>query len=136
MSSKRIWLAILLILFVSSLFGTYWIYAQKTNSRIADIYLHGQVVKSIDLAKVKNPYFFRIDTGNGQWNEILVKPGEIEITKANCPDQVCVHHKPIGTGIEPIVCLPHQLVIRIRDDDTVISPHQHDHSDHIDGVAK
>ena len=44
---------------------------------------------------------------------ILVEPGRIRVSQANCPDQVCVEMGAISDGTVPIVCLPHKLVIEI-----------------------
>ncbi len=132
MKTNRIWLTVIaLILLVASL-TAFWVNQQESNSRIADIYQHGKIIKSIDLAKVDKPYRFRLKDGHGGWNEILVRPGEIEIAEANCPDQLCVHQGSISTGVEPIVCLPHELVIRIRGEDgepidSLKHIHQHEH---------
>ena len=46
-------------------------------------------------------------------NTVQVEPGRIRVSAADCPDQVCVHQGWISTGVVPIVCLPHQIVIEI-----------------------
>ncbi len=141
--TKKIWIGVILTILVCSLVGMFWVHTQKADTEIADIYLQGKVIKSIDLSKVTEPYTFTIDTPGGGWNKILVEPGKISIPEANCPDQICVHHGGITNGIEPIVCLPHQLVIRIRGKEGDIRhkhdhDHEHDHDAHddIDGVVK
>ena len=47
-------------------------------------------------------------------NELEIKDGEARITDANCPDKICVKHRPIRYQGETIVCLPHKLVISIE----------------------
>lgn len=47
-------------------------------------------------------------------NELEIKDGEARITDANCPDKICVKHRPIKYQGESIVCLPHKLVISIE----------------------
>ena len=34
--------------------------------------------------------------------------------EANCPDEICVHHKPISKNGETIVCLPNKVVVVIK----------------------
>lgn len=49
-------------------------------------------------------------------NTVHIENGTVEITCADCPDQYCVKHTPISNAAEPIVCLPHKLVVEIRYD--------------------
>ena len=46
-------------------------------------------------------------------NTVLVEPGRIRISEADCPDQVCVNQGFISDGTVPIVCLPHRLLVEI-----------------------
>lgn len=48
-------------------------------------------------------------------NRIAVKEGHVEMVDANCPDQICVHHKAISRTGESIICLPNQVVLSIED---------------------
>ena len=41
--------------------------------------------------------------------------GEANMTDADCPDQICVNHRPITKKNETIVCLPHKLVVKVLD---------------------
>lgn len=56
------------------------------------------------------------DTSGGT-NTITVKDNMIMITEANCPDLVCVHTGAISHTGEVIACLPHGLIITIRESD-------------------
>ena len=54
------------------------------------------------------------DTVSGGHNIVVIANGQVEVTEANCPDQICVRHAPIhDTGGTPIVCLPNRLVVEI-----------------------
>ena len=61
-----------------------------------------------------SPYELTVTDRDGGENVISVEPGRIRISDANCPDHVCVDTGWISDGVIPIVCLPHQLVIRIE----------------------
>ena len=53
------------------------------------------------------------------YNLISVTDGTVVMEAADCKDQICVHHKPITSRGESIICLPHRLVIEVvGDDDT------------------
>lgn len=46
-------------------------------------------------------------------NRVVIQGGQVKVERANCANQVCVHHAPISKRGEQIVCLPHGLVIQI-----------------------
>lgn len=53
-----------------------------------------------------------IRTGE-ETNTLLIREGKASVTDATCPDKICVHHRPISRVGETIVCLPHQVVVKI-----------------------
>lgn len=83
----------------------------------AVIYVDGREYRRVDLSKVKEPYVIEIETVYGR-NTVLVEPGAISVSSADCPDKICVHQGRLtGAGI-PIVCMPHRLVIDIEGGET------------------
>ena len=66
---------------------------------------------------------FTIQTIAG-YNEVQVKNGTIRVAAADCPDGLCIHQGAKSKAGETIVCLPHELVIRILGDG------------HVDAVAE
>ena len=44
-------------------------------------------------------------------NTVTVAGGEVFVSQADCPDQVCVLHGPLRRTGGPIVCLPNRLSI-------------------------
>ena len=90
-----------------------------SGSRLtADIYQYGTVIQSIPLNEVQAPYTVTVTTKDGNSNVIEVRQGAIRILSADCPDQICVHQGFISSPTLPITCLPHRLVIQIREEDT------------------
>lgn len=73
----------------------------------------GKIVKTIDLSAVKEPYTLELKASDGGSNTVLVSPGQIAVSEADCPDLICVDHGSISRSGDPIVCLPHKLVIEI-----------------------
>lgn len=80
----------------------------------ADIYQSGELLTSIDLSAVSQPYVFTVTGENGCTNEIEVRPDQIGIISADCPDKLCVHQGFISDSRLPITCLPNRLVIQLR----------------------
>lgn len=55
-----------------------------------------------------------IKTEHGE-NMVQISNGKITVTSANCPDHYCVDHVAIDSVGETIVCLPHRVVIEIKE---------------------
>lgn len=47
------------------------------------------------------------------YNLLAVSESGVSMEAADCPDQICVHHIPIRSGGESIICLPHKLAVEI-----------------------
>lgn len=79
----------------------------------ACIYSDGKLIKTVDLHSAEEQSF-TVNSADGGYNVITVKDGSISVKDADCPDKICVMTAPISDGIQPIVCMPHKLVIRIE----------------------
>ena len=84
----------------------------STGSPIARISRDGVLLEEIDLNQVEESYTLTFEDERGT-NTVLVEPGRIRISEADCPDQVCVNQGFISDGTVPIVCLPHRLLVEI-----------------------
>lgn len=84
------------------------------GSYIAEIYQDGQLIESIPLNQVREPYSFEVEHHDTGTNRVEVRPGSIGVVWADCPDQLCVHQGFAETPVIPITCLPNRLVIRLR----------------------
>lgn len=69
----------------------------------------GDVVETFSLSE-DTEYIIATDDG---MNTVVIKEGVVSVSKADCPDKVCVNHTPIDSEGETIICLPHKLVIEI-----------------------
>lgn len=83
--------------------------AKKTD--VAEIYQNGQLLYTISLSKVREPYDIQLER-DGKSNTIHVIRGDLCITHASCPDGVCVNHGYLSSKAGPIVCLPNRVVIK------------------------
>ncbi len=81
----------------------------------AVITVDGEVYESVDHTAVTLPYEFTVVSDYG-YNTIRVSHGAIEVSEADCSEQVCVDQGTITDGMIPIVCLPHHMVIQIQED--------------------
>lgn len=109
---------LLTIIGILCLLSILFILYSKTQTDVgytAYIYQDGKLCLAIDLSEIKESKTLSFETGDGGYNTVLVTPGEIAVTDANCPDKVCVHMGAIRTKSIPIVCLPHKLVIELKE---------------------
>ena len=51
------------------------------------------------------------------FNILIIRDGKAHIESADCPDGICVDHKPIFRDGESIVCLPNRVVVTITTND-------------------
>ena len=79
----------------------------------ACIYSDGKLIKTVDLHSAEEQSF-TVNSADGGYNVITENDGSISDKDADCPYRLCVMTAPISDGIQPIVCLPHKLVIRIE----------------------
>ena len=51
-------------------------------------------------------------------NVCEIRDGEVHMTEAGCPDQLCIHQGSIHIQGETIVCLPNRVTVEITGNDT------------------
>ena len=79
------------------------------SGKSAVVTVNGEKVMTLSLSEntIK-----KINTDLGE-NIIEINSGVVNISQADCPDKICVHHRAIKSTGETIVCLPHKLVVEI-----------------------
>ncbi len=109
---KYDWLIILLVLVLA---GGFFIGNRLLNSRFdekqVEIIVFGEKVYSEKLTNSLHEEFV-IDNEHG-YNRVRMEGGLVWMEEADCRDQVCVMSKSISNPGESIVCLPHQVIVRI-----------------------
>lgn len=88
--------------------------SSQEGRNLATVTAGGQAILEVDLNRVESSYELEIGEEHGQYNLILIENGRISVSKANCPDQICVLQGPSGEEGRPILCLPHQVVITLE----------------------
>ena len=76
----------------------------------AVIYVEGKEEIRLNLNEEQ---IFTVTTKNGK-NVIKVENGQVFVSEADCPDGICVNHRPIYLVKESITCLPHKMIIEIE----------------------
>ena len=87
----------------------------RKDGTVVQVIQDGTVIREIDLSRVSQEYSFEVEGPEGGSNTVLVQPGRICISEADCPDRICVHQGWLTDQPVPIVCLPHRLVIALKD---------------------
>jgi hypothetical protein len=86
----------------------------ENGSVWAEIVQDNNTLYKLDLS-AEEDRTFRIECKDGGWNEITIKDHRICVSDADCPDHTCVKTGYLRYDYLPIICLPHQLVIRFCD---------------------
>lgn len=113
MKSNIKWAAVFLVLCVVC--AVIWMVRQNSmeNEAVAVIKQGNNVIQTINLSDVSEPYEFEVIDENGGRNLIRAEYGKIAVIDADCPDKVCVNQGYIDNSAVPIVCLPHKLSVTI-----------------------
>ena len=111
---KKSWIFVIVfaVIVIAGIF--LWLHLGQSGGMIAVITVDGREFDRVDLSRVKEPYDIEISTEYGH-NTVHVERGAIAVTKADCPDLICVYQGKLTGGGIPIVCMPHRLVIYIED---------------------
>ena len=116
MKKTVFWIALIAVILAAAVGALLWQQHPKKDAVTAEIYVKGECVRTIDLSEVTEPERFDVEGAIGT-NSVLVEPGRICITDAECPDHVCIHMGWLSAEHPmPIVCLPNQVVIQLSED--------------------
>lgn len=130
--SQQIWLALIVLILAASGLAWWAIATASPQGQIAQVYVEGDLVKTLDLSRLDHPVRYEVQSAHGS-NTVELRPDAVAIVAADCPDQHCVHQGAIQSSAIPIVCLPHQVVVRLSDGDL---PAQEGGSDALDAIAR
>ncbi len=97
----------------------------RKEGSLAQIRIDGKLYGNYPLAKEQTVMI----RGEDFVSTLMIREGAADLIEADCPDQICVNHRPVRYRGETIVCLPHKLVVEII-------PDQEDSSGGMDAVSK
>ena len=111
MKSNVFWIVILGSVILMSTLAAFFL--TRAPMSYAGIYQDGELIRTIDLSDVPEPYMFYA-TGDAGRNVISVEHGRISVFAASCPDLICVRRGWLSSGVVPIVCVPNRLLITLN----------------------
>jgi len=82
---------------------------------MAYITIQGQLYRRLELNSTLSPQEFTINSADGS-NTVQIKDGEISVVHADCADKLCVKHPPAKNPGDIIACLPHKLIIEVKEE--------------------
>ena len=107
------WILALAVVFILSCIGAAALRLLPSKGSYAAITVDGKVIERVDLNAVTEAYDIEIHTEWGS-NTVTVSPGGIAVSKADCPDQICVRQGTLSQAGMSIICMPHRLVVTIE----------------------
>ena len=86
-----------------------WLILGHMRGTTAEIVCDKEIIETVDLSAVKEPYDIKLDNGV----TIAVEPGAIYFSDSDCANRLCVHAGKLTKGGESAACLPNKTLIRI-----------------------
>lgn len=105
------WIALIAGLAVLCVIALVVVLFLREPGNMVRIYQDGQLLQELPLNEDAE---LTIPGRNGGYNHVVIQDGQVSVTEANCPDQICVKHIPISHTLEDIVCLPNRLVVKVE----------------------
>ncbi len=112
MNKNDVILSVIIILFALSIF-LYFIFSEKTDLKIANVYYQNEKILSIRLDQNENNTY-TVKGYNGDVT-IVTHNGKIKVESENSPLHLCSKQGFINKSYESIICLPNKIVIKIDD---------------------
>ena len=113
--STKFWLVLIGALLVVAVAGMLVIQSVREEGAQVVITWNGEVEGTYPLDQDET---FVFEGENGGRNVVVIENGMVFVSEANCPDQICVKHKPLNQTADPIVCLPNSLVVKVITNET------------------
>ena len=113
--STKFWLLIIGVILVVAVAGLLVIQSVREEGAQVVITWNGEVDGTYPLDEDQT---FVFEGENGGYNVVTIEDGFVFMEEANCPDQICVKHKPLNQTADPIVCLPNKLVVEVTAPET------------------
>lgn len=104
---KNDWILLGSVLAVATVFLIFQAVIPEKKDKIVEITVDGVLFGMYDLSEEQT-----IDIEGT--NFLTIQDGKAQMSKADCPDKICVRHKAISKDGESIICLPNKVVVSIR----------------------
>lgn len=103
---------IAVVLFVAVVSALIYYFSMGDAANQVRVELGGELYQTYDLSTDGE---YRIETPKG-YNVLSIKNGEVSISESDCKNQICVKEGTVSKDGQSIVCLPHQLVVTVVND--------------------
>ena len=113
--STKFWMVLIGALLVVAVAGMLVIQSVREEGAQVVITWNGEVEGTYPLDEDQT---FVFEGESGGYNVVTIEDGFVFMEEANCPDQICVKHKPLNQTADPIVCLPNSLVVKVITNET------------------
>lgn len=109
-----VFIGIVLVLALIGLLSFQLLKSNEAELKVV-ITIDGQIYQSIPLTNETDEEI--VVEQNGKTNVVHIHDGQVSITEASCPDQICVHTAPADENGEMIICLPHKVIVEVTTND-------------------
>jgi hypothetical protein len=86
---------------------------KDSDRRIAVITRNGNKIAELDLNKIEEPQYFKLD--DGIHVTIVAEKGSIKFLDADCPDKICVKTGTLTKPGDQAICMPSKTIVKILD---------------------
>ena len=93
----------------------------KTQGDYVSVKINGEEKYRYSLSENVDTVIYTGENNN-QENRLIIENNQAYIISADCPDKICVGHRPVSNVNESIVCLPHKVVVEIVSDEAENAP--------------
>ncbi|MCI8320144.1 MAG: NusG domain II-containing protein [Dorea sp.] len=104
---KKDWFLIALILFVAGLAFFLHEFIGGKGAGCVTVKVEGEIQGVYSLSEDREIEI------NGGTNTLKIRNGIADMTKADCPDKLCVNQKAVSKNGESIICLPNKVVVTV-----------------------
>lgn len=110
MKKKKDFIFALVLVILVMILSLFMIFRKNSHGENVYIQINGE---NYGVYSLYDNQEIEIENERGK-NIVKIEAGKVNMIYADCPDQYCVFHAPIHDSYEPIVCLPHRLVVEIK----------------------
>jgi hypothetical protein len=114
---KKADIVLIALLICASLLPLF-VFGKPTAAVYAEIRQDGKVLETIELTGHTGSREIPVTCthdGKEHHNLIRIENEKISIIEADCPDKTCVHTGAVSKAGEVIACLPHKLIIELKE---------------------
>ena len=114
-------LALIALAVVAALAGAIWLGTRGTGAQDGLVVVCQSKDGFYRVDPLDTDATYTVSTPNG-YNNVTIADGVVDVTSADCSNQVCVNTDPASQPGEQIVCLPHEVGVEVARDPADVAP--------------